>query len=100
DAEILAPDTGSRLRSKQLPARFEAIEKPICSPGIALGDIEPDVDEIFLGARGLANLRSHLCPRSNRRRASALISSIEPKRPGPLSNPSCARLRSSASVYP
>ncbi len=84
------------------PARLDCVEDTIGRNGVVTSDVLPDGDKVLVRLSGSAN--GEHCQRfssalaAKRRRASALMSSIEAWRLGPLSIPSCASSRSSFTV--
>lgn len=80
--------------------RLGRIQNPIGGNETVGGNVQPDRDQILVGAIAAIN-----GPRDQpfsldgeRRRACALTAAIVAWRPGPLSSPSCTRSRSSSTV--
>jgi len=83
-----------------VPPRLEAVEQPIGCGLVVAHIMKPDRGQIIFSTC-VPNDRQKIHAASSDRkrlRASALISSIDANRPGPLSIPSCTNLRSSSTV--
>lgn len=96
--DVVPGDARIGMLRELAPSALDRIEDAVGSGGTVLCDVEPDLDQILVGA-GRAQDSRHVRsdrPASCRRRASAFTSSMPPRRLGPLSIPSLTKPRRSS----